>query len=196
MEEAVEFCAEVDECGLDGAFDIGDAADIDVVDAGDFVGVFGEDIFELAIFEDGDAAVFSGDIVDDHFGVWSFFFWFGFWGGFFIVCFFGWGDFGGFFGGPAAGLLCGFFCGIVGFVGIFGVLGVFGDGLAGDWFVRSFFRFGGCFFGCFFGDFFLGCFFGCFLCGGFFSSGFFGCFFCSGLCCFFACCFFLCGFGG
>ena len=68
VEEAVELGAEVDEGGLDGGFDIGDASDIDIVDAGDFVGVFGEDIFELTVFEDGDAAVFAWDIVDDHLG--------------------------------------------------------------------------------------------------------------------------------
>ncbi len=69
VEEAVLFGAEVDEGGLDGGLDVGDASDIDVADAADLVGGFDHELFELAVLDHRDAALFAGYVVDDHLGV-------------------------------------------------------------------------------------------------------------------------------
>ena len=66
VEEAAAFEAEVDEGGLDGGFDVGDLAGVDVADVGLVAGALLVELFELAVVGDRDPALFAGHVVDQH----------------------------------------------------------------------------------------------------------------------------------
>ncbi|MCG8615781.1 MAG: hypothetical protein MI802_06150 [Desulfobacterales bacterium] len=66
VEEAVSFEPEVDEGGLDGGLDVGDASAVDVSDVYVGAGAFGVELFELSVLDDGDATFLATDVVDQH----------------------------------------------------------------------------------------------------------------------------------
>jgi len=65
MEEAVGALAVINERGLDGRLDVDHAAFVDVANVGRVGGAFGEEVFEMAVLCDRDAAFFAWRIVDD-----------------------------------------------------------------------------------------------------------------------------------
>jgi hypothetical protein len=67
VQKAVSPHREIDECGLDGGFDVDDPALVDVAGVILVVGALDIELFEHAIFDDGDAALFGLQDVDEHF---------------------------------------------------------------------------------------------------------------------------------
>ena len=56
VQKAVAAQAEIDERGLDGRLDVGDAALVDVADVAGGAGSLHVKLFELAVFDQGDSA--------------------------------------------------------------------------------------------------------------------------------------------
>ncbi len=75
VEEPVAAQAEIDERGLDGGFDVGDAALVDVADVAGGAGALHVEFFKASVFDEGDSAFFALGDVDEHFFChgWSFY---------------------------------------------------------------------------------------------------------------------------
>jgi hypothetical protein len=67
MQEAVSPQPEINERRLDGGFDVGDLAFLDVPDVGSGAGALHVEFFELTVVKQGDTALFALADVNQHF---------------------------------------------------------------------------------------------------------------------------------